>query len=107
MKPIFFIGNSLAALRDFPDDARSLAGQQLFDVQMGDEPVDWKPMPVVGPGVRELRIRQPSGAFRVIYLTTTKAGVVVFHAFEKKTQKTLQPDIDLAQRRYRAWKKEQ
>jgi phage-related protein len=59
------------------------------------------------PGVREIRIREASGAFRVIYLTTRKAGVIVFHAFQKKTQKTPKPDIDLAKRRYRAWKKEQ
>jgi phage-related protein len=107
MKPITFIDSSLADLRAFPDDARSEAGHQLGQLQRGSEPADWKPMKVIGQGVREIRIREESGAFRVIYLTAGKAGVVVFHAFQKKTQKTPKADIDLAARRYRAWKKEQ
>lgn len=36
----------------------------------GEDPSDWKPMPSIGPGVREIRIRQAFGAFRIIYLAT-------------------------------------
>ena len=100
MKRIAFLGDSLARLRDFPDAARSEAGHQLSEVQNGQDPTDWKPMKTIGPGVREIRIREASGAFRVIYLATLSEIVVVLHAFQKKTQKTAMSDIELAAQRF-------
>ena len=96
MKPIAFLGDSLAMLRSFPDDARSEAGFQLREVQKGNDPADWKPFTTVRPGVREMRIRDEAGAFRVIYLATVGDTIVVLHAFQKKTQQTAQRDIDVA-----------
>jgi len=61
-------------------------------------------MKAVGPGAREIRIREASGAFRVIYLATVGDSVFVLHAFQKKTQQTPQKDIDLAASRLQAWK---
>lgn len=104
MKQISFVGDSLARLRDFPDDARAEAGFQLSEVQHGREPSDWKPFKTVGAGVREIRVREASGAFRVIYLATLPERVLVLHAFQKKTRETAQRDIDLAARRLREWK---
>jgi phage-related protein len=104
VKKISFLGDSLDRLRDFPDDARSEAGHQLSEVQNGNDPDDWKPMKTVGPGVREIRIREDSGAFRIIYLATLPEAVLVLHAFQKKTQATPQRDIDLAASRLRTWK---
>ena len=66
MKPVTFLGDSLSILRDFPDDARSEVGHKLNEVQKGKNPDDWKPRKTIGPGVREIRIREASGAFRVI-----------------------------------------
>jgi phage-related protein len=106
VKRIAFLGDSLARLRDFPDDARSDAGHQLNAVQNGKDPDDWKPMKTIGPGVREIRIREKSGAFRVIYLATLPDAVLVLHAFQKKTQATPQKDIALAASRLRAWNEE-
>lgn len=68
LKPIVFRGNALDDLRDFPEPVRQEAGYQLDKVQRGFEPTDWKPMNTVGRGVREIRIRDASGAFRVIYV---------------------------------------
>jgi len=104
MKRIAFLGHSLSRLRDFPPDARSEAGFQLREVQKGNDPTDWRPMKTVGPGVREIRIRDEAGAFRVIYLATVGDAVVVLHAFQKKTQQTAQRDIDLAITRLKGWK---
>lgn len=104
VKPISFLGDSLARLRDFPDGARSQAGYQLSEVQAGNEPDDWKPMKAVGPGVREIRVREASGAFRVIYLATLPDRVLVLHAFQKRTRTTPRKDIELAARRLREWK---
>lgn len=104
VKPVSFVGDSLARLRDFPEDARAEAGYQLSEVQSGNDPADWKPMKAIGPGVREIRIREVSGAFRVVYLATLPDRVLVLHAFQKKSQQTAQRDIDLARRRLNDWK---
>lgn len=55
--------------------------------------------------MREMRMRDEAGAFRVIYLATVGDTVVVLHAFQKKTQRTAQRDIALAASRLRAWGK--
>jgi phage-related protein len=101
LKPIEFLGDALARLRHFPETARRAAGYQLDRVQRGLAPDDWKPLRSVGPGVREIRIRDRSGAFRVIYLATLPDRVVVLHAFQKKTQRTSRVEIELAAKRLR------
>lgn len=105
MKPVEFIGDSLERLREFPEDARVEAGHALFLVQCGEDPADWKPMKGVGPGVREIRIRDAAGAFRVVYVATLPDAVYVLHAFQKKTPRTSKSDIDLAAARYRQLRK--
>jgi phage-related protein len=93
-KDLFWVGSALDDLREFPEDARKLAGHQLHVVQLGLEPDDWKPMPSVGPGVYELRIRTDV-EHRVFYVAKFAEGVYVLHAFEKKTQRTRQADLDI------------
>ena len=99
MKPLSFLGSSLDDLRAFPEAARREAGHRLDQVQRGLEPEDWKPMPGVGSGVREVRIRDQAGAFRVIYIATRPEAVYVLHAFQKKTQATARRDLELAEAR--------
>jgi phage-related protein len=101
MRRVEFVGDSLAALRRFPESARKEAGVQLHKVQLGYDPSDWKPMVTVGPGVREIRIRDEMGAFRVLYVASIGNAVYVLHAFQKKTQQTAKRDIDLATSRLR------
>ena len=101
MRLIAFQGTSLDDLRAFPETERREAGHQLDQVQRGLEPDDWKPMPSVGPGVREVRVRDEAGAFRVIYTATRPEAVYVLHAFQKKTQATAKRDLDLARARLR------
>jgi len=100
MKDVIFLGTSKADLRGFPDEVRREAGVELHQVQLGLESTDWKPMPSIGHGVREIRIRA-GGAFRVIYLATRPEGVYVLHCFQKKTQKTSPRDLELARQRYK------
>lgn len=100
-KPISFLGDSLSRLQDFPEDARREAGRELDRVQMGRDPVDWKPMATIGKGVREIRVKERAGVFRVIYVANLGTKIYVLHAFQKKTQKTAQRDIDLAAIRFR------
>ena len=101
-KPLFWMGSSKADLVAFSADARREAGYQLEKVQRGDEPDSWKPFSDVGPGVREIRIHEASGAFRVMYLATRVEGIYVLHCFQKKTEKTNQQDVELAKKRFKA-----
>lgn len=105
-KPVLFHGTSLDDLRDFPETARREAGFQIDKVQSGVEPDDWKPMASVGPGAAEIRVREESGAYSVIYVAKFAAAIHVLHAFEKKTPKTPRRDIELARKRYRELPKE-
>jgi len=100
-KPVEFRGSALEDLRTFPLTARREAGFQLDHVQHSGEPDDWKPMPTIGKGVREIRIRDEAGAFRVIYIAKFADAVYVLHCFQKKTEKTSKVDLDLAEKRYK------
>lgn len=105
MKSIHFLGNSLKCLRDFPTDARQDAGYQLDLVQRGKQPNDFKPMLTVGKGVEEIRIREDSGIYRIIYTARIAGAVYVLHAFQKKTQRTSQTDIEIARKRFHQLRK--
>ncbi len=105
-KPVEFRGSALEDLRAFPEAARREAGYQLDQIQRGREPDDWKPMNAVGRGVREIRIRDAEGAFRVLYVAKFDDAVYVLHCFQKKTQKTRKADLNLAAQRYRDLLKE-
>jgi phage-related protein len=95
MKPIVFLGKSLATIRGFPDAVRREAGYQLDRLQHGLGPTDWKPMPSIGKGVKEIRI-QAAGQYRVIYLASLPEQITVLHAFHKKTRRTRKFDVDQA-----------
>jgi phage-related protein len=101
LKNIKFFAGAMDDLRAFPVTARKEAGYQLGRVQLGLEPKDWKPMDAVGPGVREIRIREADGAFRVIYVAKFAEAIYVLHCFQKKTQATSKADLDIAAKRYR------
>lgn len=100
-KPVAWLGSALTDLRRFPADARRDAGFELRRVQTGLDPDDWKPMPSIGPGVREIRIHTDL-EHRVFYVATFAEAVYVLHAFEKRTRKTPKRDLQLAQDRLRA-----
>ena len=101
-KPIQWIGSSFDDLLAFPREARRQAGYQLSRIQAGVEPTDWKPFGQVGSGVREIRIREESGAYRVMYVAKFEEAIYVLHCFEKKTQATSKHDKQIATERYKA-----
>jgi phage-related protein len=100
MKRLVFVGDSAKRLREFPDKARRYAGYELDKVQNGEEPSDWKSMPSIGKGVYEIRVRDETGAFRVIYVSRLAEAIFVLHAFQKKSEATDKRDIELAKSRY-------
>ncbi|MGH7614031.1 MAG: type II toxin-antitoxin system RelE/ParE family toxin [Gemmatimonadales bacterium] len=94
-----WLGSARADLRAFPEAARREAGHELFLVQLGEEPSDWKPLPAIGMGVNELRIHTGT-EHRVIYIAKFAEAVYVLHAFEKRSRKTRPADLQLARQRF-------
>jgi phage-related protein len=99
VKPIAFLGDSLDRVRGFPQAARRETGFQLDKVQRGQMPDDWKPMSTIGKGVNEIRVRDSTGAWRVVYVATLPEAVYVLHAFQKKRRATAKTDLELARAR--------
>ena len=99
-KPIKWVGSSLKDLVAFPDDAKRAAGYQLYRIQRGLQPENWKPFTSVGAGVKEVRISEGRGIFRVMYVAKFADAIYILHSFQKKTQKTAKKDIDIAKVRY-------
>ena len=106
MKNVDFRGSSLSDLRDFPDPAKRETGYQIDRVQNGLDPNDWKPMKTIGAGVKEIRVKDESGIYRVLYLAKFAETVYVLHCFKKTTPKTSKADKDLVAKRYKDLLKE-
>ena len=99
-KPLLWLGSSLRDLRAFPVSARREAGFQLRRVQQGLDPNGWRPLPDVGPGVREVRVHTGL-EHRVLYVAKFTEGIYVLHAFEKRTRKTPERHLEIARARFR------
>ena len=56
-------------------------------------------MAAIGAGVMEIRVHA-AGEFRVIYVAKYIEAIYVLHAFEKRSQRTRQGDIQLARSRF-------
>jgi phage-related protein len=90
VKAAIFHPSARAAIRLFPEDVRRELGKAIFDLQKGEiltMPLS-RTMASIAPGAAELRIRDRSGSFRVLYYTRSARGILVFHAFVKKTHAT-------------------
>jgi phage-related protein len=100
-KRIKWVGSAKDDLSAFPDDAKADAGYQLERLQKGEDPPHFKPMPGIGQGVAEL-IVNVGDAFRVFYVARFPEAIYVLHAFNKKTRKTSQRDMEQGQKAYAA-----
>jgi phage-related protein len=98
MRRVVFEADTLARLREFPETARQRAGYEIDRIQRNLEAENWKAIPTIGQGVREIRI-QVGRQFRVFYIAKFPDRVHVLHVFEKKSQQTRQSDIALAKSR--------
>jgi phage-related protein len=100
VRPIILHPKARDVIRRFSKEARVRLGRGLFRLQMGEKITlpNSRPMPSVAVGVSELRVRGEDGIFRVFYYTSAPQGVLVFHAFVKKTQRTPPLEIELARK---------
>ncbi len=99
LKRIEWIRSSRRSLKEFPKEARYQAGLELYLVQEGKVPTDWKPMSIIGHGASEIRIHVPN-EYRVIYVAKFEEAIYVLHCFEKKQRKTPPKDIEIARSAY-------
>jgi len=102
-KNVVWLGNSLDALQAFPKVVRADLGADLRRLQIGEMPLDSKPMRTVGPGVRELRARDRNNQFRAMYVVRKGSEIVVLHCFIKKSRTTSKADINTAKERLKAF----
>jgi phage-related protein len=103
LRPIVWLGNSKKNIRDFPDGAQKLLGDELQLIQFGGMPRDAKPFKGVGSGVLEIALRYASEAYRVMLAVQIGRRIYVLHAFQKKSKKGMETpkrDVDLIKRRY-------
>ncbi len=103
LRPVVWLGNSKEKLRDFPDGAQKLLGDELQLIQFGGMPKDAKPFKGVGSGVLEIALRYASDAYRVVLAVQIGTRIYVLHAFQKKSKKgiaTPKRDVDLIKKRY-------
>ena len=100
-KEIRWVGTSLDDLIRFPAEVKKEAGYQLHRIQIGLNPDNWKPFNTIGAGVREIRITEGGGAYRVMYVAKFEEAIYVLHAFQKTSQRTKRSDINLAEGQYR------
>lgn len=86
---------------EFPDEVRGDLADALARLDAGQTlsmPLSW-PMPSIGSGAHELRLRDRSGAYRVVYAIVRSGSIYVIHGFKKKTRATAQRDIEIARKR--------
>jgi phage-related protein len=87
--------------KDWPVEMRKQGGFQLGRIQQGLEPNNYRLMPSIGAGVKEIKLQDESKSqYRLIYIAKFEEAIYVFHVITKKTtEKTSTHDIDLAKRR--------
>ena len=95
MNDLIFLGNTLNTIQGWDVDIKQRVGYQLYRVQNGLNPSDYKPMQAIGTGVQEIRIHI-RGQWRVVYTANFDKTVYVLAAFQKKTQKTPLQEIKKA-----------
>ena len=103
LRPVVWMGNSRKNLRDFPDGAQKMLGDELQLIQFGGMPKDAKPFKGVGSGVLEIALRHASEAYRVVVAVQIGKRIYVLHAFQKKSKKGIETprrDVDLIRKRY-------
>jgi phage-related protein len=97
-------GDSRRILRSFPEDVRKNLGFQIWQLQLGESPSDYRPLPSIGTGVFELRDQDARGWYRVIYLSRIKSTIYILHCFEKKSREIPRRDLEKAKQRLKAVK---
>ena len=92
-------GDSRDVLQSFPDDVKQNLGFQLWQLQRGERPKDYRPLQSIGAGVFELRDQDQRAWYRVVYLSRIEDVIHVLHCFEKKSREMPRREFETAKRR--------
>jgi|SRR5690348_721282 phage-related protein len=95
-------GDSREVLQSFPDGVRQNLGFELWQLQQGERPRDYRPLSSVGTGVFELRDQDERAWYRVVYLSRIEEVLYVLHCFEKKSREMPKRDFETAKWRFKA-----
>lgn len=99
---IVWEGDSRDVLSGFPEGVRQNLGFELWQLQRGERPSDYRPLPSIGPGVFELRDQDERSWYRAIYLSRVNNVIHVLHCFEKKSRAMPRRDFEKAKQRLKA-----
>ena len=91
-------------LKGFPEGVRQNFGFELWQLQLGERPSDYRPLPSIGAGVYELRDQDERAWYRVVYLSRINDVIYVLHCFEKKSREMPRKDFEKAKQRFKAVK---
>ena len=94
---------ALKTIQAFPDEVKKELGYLIFKLQKGESltmPFS-RSMPSIGKGCHELRVKDESGIYRAFYFLKVKGKLIIFHSFQKKTQKTPQKEIEQGRKNLR------
>jgi phage-related protein len=97
-------GDSREVLQSFPDRVRQNLGFQLWQLQQGERPTDYRPLPAIATGVFELRDQDERAWYRVVYLSRTNDVIHVLRCFEKKGREMPRREFEAVKRRLKAVK---
>jgi len=97
-------GDSREVLKGFPEGVRQNFGFELWKLQLGERPSDYRPLPSIGAGVFELRDQDERAWYRVVYLSRIKDVIYVLHCFEKKNREMPRKDFEKVKQRFKAVK---
>jgi phage-related protein len=101
LRPVVWLGDSKKNVRDFPEGAQKLLGDELQLIQFGGIPKDAKPFRGVGSGVVEIALRYASDAYHAVLALQLGRRIYVLHAFQKKSKRGIETpkrDVDLKKR---------
>ena len=104
LRGVVWMGDAKNNLREFPEGARKLIGDELQLIQFGGMPRDTKPFKGIGSGVLEIAVRYDKDAYRTVVAVQLGKKLYVLHAFQKKSKRGIETpkrDIELIKRRYR------
>ena len=103
MQDLYWVGNSRAAVRAFPDEVRRAIGRALDTAQRGEKGPAAKPLRgFKGAGVLEIVDDHDGDTYRAVYTVRFAGAVYMLHAFQKKSRRGIQTpkqEMDLVRQR--------
>ncbi len=100
MNKVIWNKRALKEVKEFPEEIRKEIGYLIYKLERGESLTMPKsrPMPSFYTGCHELRVKDHDGIFRIFYYLKIKNNILIFHAFQKKTEKTLTKELELGKK---------